>query len=108
MLMKKIIIRCSCFLMQRYCVFLPPPSYWLISSSTCCDTTPFFGQKRLSPSFFVRIHSSHHYIEYHHQDETDGEADGAEVRVLTAGGFGNEFFDNDIEHRSCSKGEHVG
>jgi len=51
--------------------------------------------------------SSHYHIKYHHQDKTDGKADGTEIRVLTAGGFGNQFLDHDIEHGSGGKGKHV-
>ena len=50
---------------------------------------------------------SHHDIEYHHQYETDGKADGAEVGMLAAGGFGNEFFYYNVEHSACCKGKHV-
>ena len=49
----------------------------------------------------------HHHIEYHHQDEANGKADGAEVRVLALRGFWDEFLDNHIEHGASSKGEHV-
>ena len=50
---------------------------------------------------------SHDYIEYHHQDEADGKADGAEIGVLTTGGFGNQFLDHDVEHGACGKGQHI-
>ena len=65
-------------------------------------------------SFVVKIaHRSicfltHYHIEYHHQDEADGKADGAEIRVMTAGGFRDEFLDHDIEHGSCGEGKHIG
>ena len=51
---------------------------------------------------------SHHHVKYHHQDEADGETDGAEIGVLSLAGFRNQFFDNDVEHGSCCKGQHVG
>ena len=50
---------------------------------------------------------SHHHVKYHHQDEADGETDGTEVTMLTAGGLGNEFFHNHVEHGSGSKSQHV-
>ena len=50
---------------------------------------------------------SHYHIEYHHQDEANGKADGAEVGVLTAGGLRDEFLDHDVEHGACGKGKHV-
>ena len=40
--------------------------------------------------------------------ETDSKADSAEIGVLTAGGFRDEFFDHDVEHGACGKSEHVG
>ena len=55
----------------------------------------------------LKVKLSHYHIEHHHQDETDGKADGAEVRVLALRGFWDEFFDDDIEHGTCSKSEHV-
>ena len=42
---------------------------------------------------------SHDDIEYHHQDEANGETDGTEVGVLAGGCFRNQFLDNHIEHR---------
>ena len=51
---------------------------------------------------------THHYVKHHHQDETNGKADGTEVGVLTAGGFRNELLDYDIEHGASSKGQQVG
>ena len=51
---------------------------------------------------------SHHHVKYHHQDEADGETDGTEIGVLSLAGFRNQFFDNDVEHCSCCKGQHVG
>lgn len=62
---------------------------------------PFFQKKK-------KTALSHHYIEYHHQHETNGKADCTEVGMLTSGGFGDEFFDHDIEHGACSKGKHIG
>ena len=56
---------------------------------------------------FFRINLPHYHVEHHHQDEANGKADGAEIRVLTAGGFGDEFLDYNVEHGSCGKGEHV-
>ena len=51
---------------------------------------------------------SHHYVKYHHQHETNGKANGAEVAVLSAGCFGDEFLDDHVEHGSRGKGQHVG
>ena len=50
---------------------------------------------------------SQHDIEDHHQDETYREANGAEVGVLATGGFWDKLFNNNIEHGSGSKGQHV-
>ena len=47
---------------------------------------------------------SHHHVEYHHQDKADGKSDGAEITVLTAGGLGDKFLDNYIEHSTSCKG----
>ena len=49
----------------------------------------------------------HYHIEHHHQDEADGKANGAEIRVLTTGGFGDEFLNHDIEHGSSGKSKHI-
>ena len=57
------------------------------------------------PFLFTSL--SHDDVKHHHQHETDGKADGAEVAVLTFGGFGDEFLDHHIEHGPCGKGEHV-
>ena len=53
-------------------------------------------------------HSSHHNIKHHHQYETYGETDGAEITVLTVGGFWYQFFNHYVEHGASRKGEHVG
>ena len=37
---------------------------------------------------------THYYVKYHHQDEADGKADGAEIGVLTVRGFGDQFLDH--------------
>ena len=60
------------------------------------------------PSGYFTTQLSHHHIESHHQHETDGKADGAEVGVLTAGSFRDEFLNHDVEHGTCCKGEHIG
>ena len=60
------------------------------------------------PSGYFTTRLAHHHIESHHQHETDGKADGAEVGVLTAGSFGDEFLNHDVEHGTCCKGEHIG
>ena len=46
---------------------------------------------------------THYYVEHHHQHETYDKTDGTEVGVLTAGGFRNQFFDDDVEHGACSR-----
>ena len=51
---------------------------------------------------------THHHVEYHHQNKTNGETDGAEIGVLALAGFWNELLDNDIEHGTCGKGQHIG
>ena len=44
----------------------------------------------LNSTFFIlHLLSSQHYIQYHHEGETKGEADGAEVGMWLSGGFGN-------------------
>ena len=60
------------------------------------------------PSGYFTTRLAHHHIESHHQHETDGKADGAEIGVLTAGSFGDEFLNHDVEHGTCCKGEHIG
>ena len=50
---------------------------------------------------------SQHDIKDHHQDETYRKANGAEVGVLAARGFRDKFFNDNIEHGSGSKGQHV-
>lgn len=62
---------------------------------------------KISPRRYTKNPLSHHHIEYHHEDKTNSKADGAEIRVLTAGGFWDEFLYNHIEHGSCGKSEHV-
>ena len=57
---------------------------------------------------FVWRLSSHHHVEHHHQHKTDGKTNGAEIGVLTAGGFGDELLDHDIEHGTSSKGQQIG
>ena len=51
---------------------------------------------------------SHHHVQHHHQRESDCETDGAEVGMITFRHFRNQLFYNDIQHGTCSKGEHVG
>lgn len=63
------------------------------------------GDERLAYQKKEQLPQNH--VEYHHEDKADGEADGAEVGVLTTGGFGNELLDNYVEHGSCGEGEHV-
>lgn len=43
------------------------------------------------------------HIQGHHQGEADGEEEGAEVGVAALGHFGDEFFDDDVEHGSCGE-----
>ena len=68
--------------------------------------------KHLFPSCHLLVEFNflltHYYVKYHHQDEADGKADGAEIGMLTVRGFGNQFLDHDVEHGSGGKGEHVG
>ncbi len=51
---------------------------------------------------------THYHIKHHHQYEANGKADGAEIGVLTAGGFWDQFLDHDVEHGSRGKSEQVG
>ena len=67
----------------------------------------FFKQGAAESSSRLVSTSTHYHIKHHHQDETDGKADGAEIGVLTAGGFGYQLLNHDIEHGSCGKGEHL-
>ena len=82
------------------CQFIP------FHSSTCQNV-----RKRSSYFIYLCLEFlnllTHYHIKYHHQDEADGKTDGAEVRVLTAGGFGDELLDYDVEHSSGGKGKHV-
>ena len=56
-----------------------------------------------SRKWILRKRLPHYHIEYHHQDEANGKANGAKVRVLTTGGFRYEFFYHHIEHGACCK-----
>ena len=56
----------------------------------------------------TQLQLAHHNVEHHHQHKADGKADGAEIGVPTAGGFGYQFLDDDVEHGACGEGEHVG
>ena len=47
-------------------------------------------------------------IEHHHQYEANGETDGAEIAVLTAGCLWDKFLNNNIKHGSCGKSQHIG
>ena len=46
---------------------------------------------------------SHHHVKYHHQDEADGETDGAKIGVLALAGFRDELFYHDVEHGARCK-----
>ena len=52
--------------------------------------------------------SSHHDIEHHHQDESYGETDGAQVGVPARLSFRDEFLYDHVEHGSSCEGQHVG
>ena len=47
------------------------------------------------------------HIEDHHEDKADGETDGGEVGMGALRGFGDEFFDHHIQHRTCSKRQQI-
>lgn len=53
------------------------------------------------------VELSHYHVKHHHQDKADGKTDGAEIAVLTTGGFWNQFLDNHIEHGASGKGQHI-
>ena len=55
----------------------------------------------------VLVLLSHHYVEDHHQHKAKGEADGREVGVGAGGGFGDEFFDDHVQHRACSESQQI-
>ena len=57
--------------------------------------------------YSTKLALTHHHIEHHHQHETDGKANSAEIGMLTAGGFGYQFLDHDVEHGSCSEGNTI-
>ena len=80
---------CPCYI---YWQFISKPKY----SNWHINLLPYSSSKL-----------SHHHIKHHHQHEADSEANGAEVGVLTAGGFGYELLDYDVEHGPCGKGQHV-
>ena len=66
----------------------------------------FHTPKTNSQRQFLRLPQYH--IEHHHQHKANGKPDGTEVGMLAAGGFGDEFLDNNIEHGTCCEGQHVG
>ncbi len=54
------------------------------------------------------IYLSQRDIEHHHECETNGESQRDEVGVLTRRCFWQKFFDDDVNHGSGCKCEHVG
>ena len=65
-----------------------------------------FSYPVVSADYFT-TRLAHDHIESHHQHETDGKADSAEIGMLTTGDFGDEFLNHDVEHDTSCKGSHV-
>ena len=55
-----------------------------------------------------RLVLSENRVECHHQGEAYGEGEYANVGVAAGAHFGDEFFDDDVEHGTGGEGEEIG
>lgn len=84
---------------------LPP---FLVNPIPLLPITPHPAPSSPIPPHFSPHFSPQNHIEQHHQQETDGEAYGAHIRVATFLRLGYQFLDHDIHHRSGGKRQQIG